>query len=237
MPDHLCRQRLWLTRETVHHLCQMITHLTPCGYGSGYPVLVAVKMTAVLNLYVSGSFQGPSGDLSGISQTSVHKWICTVTGALCAWAADYVNFNMDQPHQDARAAKFAVIADMPQVQGVIDGTQVPRAPAHQGVPFINQKGFHSLSVKLVCDHQLHIMHQYPGDVHNVYILDHPLVPGTFEVLPRMRGLFLGDNCYLLRSWLMIPVRRPQTDVVNYYNDTHAATRSVIGRCIDALKML
>ena len=95
----------------------------------GHPLSGAVRVTAALNLYATGSFQSPSGDVCGISQSSVHTCVKQATEALYARAGQYIKFNLDQAQQEARAVVFVAIVGMPNVQGLVDCTHVAlRAP-------------------------------------------------------------------------------------------------------------
>ncbi|XP_078410195.1 uncharacterized protein LOC144687674 isoform X2 [Cetorhinus maximus] len=57
---------LHMSRDVVAYICLILQDLTPQGLG-GHPLPVAVKITAALNFNATGSFQGSTGDLCGIS--------------------------------------------------------------------------------------------------------------------------------------------------------------------------
>ncbi|XP_038657277.1 uncharacterized protein LOC119968719 isoform X1 [Scyliorhinus canicula] len=76
-------------------MCQM----APQGFGGGHRLPVAVKVMVTLNICVSGSLQGSSNDLCGISDTFAHRFICAVMGAIFARASDYIAFSLDQAQQ------------------------------------------------------------------------------------------------------------------------------------------
>ncbi|XP_072357268.1 LOW QUALITY PROTEIN: putative nuclease HARBI1 [Scyliorhinus torazame] len=240
LTEAACRRRLRLSRETVGHICQLMAQMKPRGTGR-HAIPVRVKVTVALNFFVTGSFQSPSGDLCGISQASVHRCIWAVTDSLCAVAARYINFPEDHAHQAARASQFASVAGIPMVQGVVDGVHVNlRAPTRDRDIFLNRKGTYSMNVQVVCDQGMRIMHvsaQYPGSVHDAFILAQSYTPAIFKGHPpRMRGWLLGDRGYPLRPWLMTPIRRPQTNTESRYNEAHDATRGVVERSFGLLKM-
>ncbi|XP_072360437.1 putative nuclease HARBI1 [Scyliorhinus torazame] len=241
LPDITCRRRLRFSRETVAHICHLLAHLAPLGTGGGHALPVSVKVTVALNFYATGSFQAPSGHLSGISQASVHRCIRAVTDALYSIADKYIKFPEDRAQQEARARGFAKVAGIPMVQGVIDGVHVPmHPPADNREVFMNRKGAYSMNIQVVCDPHMKIMHvcaKYPGSVHDAYILAQSFIPAMFDGCPpRLRGWLLGDKRYPLRSWLMTPIRRPQTNAESLYNEAHAATWGVVERCFGLLKM-
>ncbi|XP_072327009.1 LOW QUALITY PROTEIN: putative nuclease HARBI1 [Scyliorhinus torazame] len=236
-----CRRRLRLSRETVGHICHLMAHLEPRGTGGERAIPVRVKVTVALNFFATGSFQSPSGNLCGISQASVHRCIRAVTDGLHAVAARYINFPEDHVHQAARASQFAAVVGILMVQGAVDGMHVNlRAPMRDRDVFLNRKGTYSMNVQVVCDQGTRIMHvcaQYPGSVHDAFILVQSYIPAIFEGHPpRMGGCLLDDRGYPLRPWLMTPIRRPQTNAESRYNEAHAATRGVVERCFGLLKM-
>lgn len=49
-------------------------------------------------------------------------------------------------------------------------------------------------------------------------------------------LHAGDSAYPLQRWLMTPVRSPQTQQEENYNDAHSRTRVAIEQCFGILKM-
>ncbi|XP_067909363.1 putative nuclease HARBI1 [Heterodontus francisci] len=81
---------------------------------SRHPMPVALKVTATLNFYASASFEGPTGDLCGVSQSAVHHCIREVTDALYRTDGDYVRFRKDPEYQAQRAVGFGAIAGVPE---------------------------------------------------------------------------------------------------------------------------
>ncbi|XP_072351266.1 putative nuclease HARBI1 [Scyliorhinus torazame] len=241
MTEVACRSRIRMSHGTVAHICNLLAHLEPRGTGGGHALPVRVKITVALNFFATGSFQSPSGDLCGISQASVHRGIQEVTDGLSAVAGWFIDFPEDRAQQAAWASQFIKMAGILMVQGVVDGVHVNlRAPPRDRGVFINRKGAYSINVQVVCDQGMRIMHvcaQYPGNVHDAFILAQSFIPTIFEGHPPwMRGWLLGDMGYPLKPWLMTPIRRPQTNAERRYNEAHAATRDVVGRCFGLLKM-
>ena len=131
LSEEMYRRQLHLSKTTVRHICEVLSHLAPRGSG-GHPLPVDVKVTAALNFYASGSFQAPSGNLAGISQASVHRCVRQVTDALYARAGQFINFNVGRTQQKARALGFASIARIPNEQGAVDGTHIDLWAPHAG---------------------------------------------------------------------------------------------------------
>ncbi|XP_067910356.1 putative nuclease HARBI1 [Heterodontus francisci] len=150
------------------------------GFG-GHSMPVAIKITVALKF---GSFQGSTGDMCGASQAAAHHCVKEVTNALFKRADNNVHSEIDPDSQAERALGFRVITGFPQVQGVINCTHMAiKAPMNQSASFINRKGFHSINVKSVCDHQKgfrQVCAHFSGSSHVAYIFRLSQVPQLFR---------------------------------------------------------
>ncbi|XP_067888767.1 putative nuclease HARBI1 [Heterodontus francisci] len=130
--------------EMVTEISRILRHdLQPRGF-CGNPMPVAVKLIAALSYFASGSFQGSTGNICGISQSATHRCIKEVT--LFRHVTDFIHLPVDEDGQAAWSAAFGAIAGFPRVQGVINCTHAAiRAPWDQPAAFVNRKGFHFLN--------------------------------------------------------------------------------------------
>ncbi|XP_067909328.1 putative nuclease HARBI1 [Heterodontus francisci] len=184
----------------------------------GNAITVALKVTVTLNVHFTGSFQGSTGDICGISQSVAHQYIKEVTNALFRWTGDYVCFRTDPDSQAERTIGFGAIAGFPQVQGVINCMHVAiKVPEHQPAAFPTGRA----STPTMCNHCKQIMHDcacFLRDRHNAY------------------GWILGDKGYPLRTRLLMPVRNPRVDAEERYNACHWTMRATIEQAFGLLKM-
>ncbi|XP_067890524.1 putative nuclease HARBI1 [Heterodontus francisci] len=195
-----------MSREAVTHLCALLNEdLQQMGFG-GHPLLVALKVTVALNLYTSASFQGPTGDLCGVTQSAVHRCIREVTDALYRRAGDHVRFRTDPERQAQRVIGFASIAGFPQL--VCD----------------HRKRF------------IQVYAHFPDNCHDAFILCQPQVPLLFTELAQIEGWILGDKGYPLQTWLLTTLRNTTSDAKERYNACHRSTRATIKQAIDMLKL-
>ncbi|KAG0438368.1 hypothetical protein HPB47_017039 [Ixodes persulcatus] len=114
--------------------------------------------------------------------------------------------------------QFYAVDGFPGVVGTIDGIHV----RIQGPP---------LHEELVVDARsriLNVVAKWPGSVHDSYVLSQSSVGENFAT-GAYGGLLIGDSGYPCRPWLMAPFRSPTTRAECAYNQTHAATRSVVER--------
>ncbi|XP_067848358.1 pirin isoform X1 [Heptranchias perlo] len=143
-------RRLRLSHQVIADVCRLLQEeLLRAGPG-GHALPVVVKVNTALNFITSRSFQGSTGDITRISQSSVHKCIRQVTDLVCQ-GIDYVNFPIEDISQTERAVSFHSLTGFPWVQGAIDCTHVAiQGPAHGQRQFINGKGYQSINAQLVC---------------------------------------------------------------------------------------
>ncbi|XP_067849550.1 putative nuclease HARBI1 [Heptranchias perlo] len=235
LSEDQCLRRLRLSRLVVADICMLLqAELLPDGPG-GHALPVTVEAISTLNSFASGSFQGATGDITRISQSSAHKCIRQVTDGLFTRTSDYVNFPIYDISQTERPVSFHSLTGFPWMQGTIDCTHVAiRGPAHEPGLFINRKGYHSIKAQLVCDHWktfLQVCARFPGSCHDSFILCESNIPALFQAQSRLKGWLLGDKGYPLQTWLITPVRNP-----TYEAQQHITTRSVIEHAIGMLKM-
>lgn len=106
----------------------------------------------------------------------------------------------------------------PQCGGAIDGTHVPIiAPPQHHTDYYNRKGWHSMIVQAVVDHEykfMDIMAGWPGSVHDARVfqnsriykmgMDSTLFPDWLENIHGVEVpvALIGDPAYPLYSWMM-----------------------------------
>ncbi|XP_051866528.1 putative nuclease HARBI1 [Pristis pectinata] len=239
MTEEQCLESLRLSREAVTELCHLLNRDLQTQSTISTALPVAVKVTTALNFYALGSFQASTGNICSVSQFAVHRSITEVTDALFCRADNFISFPTDQQQQQQRATHFYRSAGFPRVQGAIDCMHVAiRAPVHDAMAYMNHKGYYSINVQLVCDHQYRIMQvnaHFPGSSHSAFILRHSSVPALFEGEGRLEGWLLGDKEYPLQPWLMTPLRCPQTEAERRYNKAHSKTWITVEHTIRILK--
>nr|XP_029717296.1 putative nuclease HARBI1 [Aedes albopictus] len=132
----------------------------------------------------------------------------------------------------------------PGVIGCIDGTHISIiTPPHDKHLFYNHKGFHSLNVMLVCDHNLMIRYldaNHPGSSHDSFVWNgsflNQLLQQNYENGERKSWL-LGDACYSLTPFLITPFRTGGniTERETRFNGMHSKTRTTVERSIGVAK--
>lgn len=133
------------------------------------------KFFSALRLYATGSYQRCIGQdfNAGMSQTSVHLCIISVTNALERLSNRYIKLPNTREERNTLKVEFMNRWNFPGVIGVIDGTHIALLkPSEEEHNFINRKGFHSINVQIICDHTLKIRSlnaNFGGSSHDSFV--------------------------------------------------------------------
>ena len=238
--DDELRQQYRLTRECIFDLCELLQDdlRRPTNRSRALPV--HLQVTTALRLLASGSFQGVTGDTTGLSQPSVSKLLRSFTVALCRHRRQFINFPEDAESIRTVKERFYEMSRMPNVLGAVDGSLIPiKAPSPETEHnFICRKGFHCMNVQAVCNADLlftNVVVKFPGRTHDAYIwsqceLNQQLQNGHYG-----DGWVLGDSAYPLRPWLMTPILNAQSRAEERYNRAQKVARSTVERAFGILK--
>nr|XP_023680798.1 putative nuclease HARBI1 [Paramormyrops kingsleyae] len=240
LSEEECRCKLRLTRQAVTDICNLLADELETNACCPYALPVAVKVTAALHFFASGSFQHPLSSVGGISQSAVSAAIHAVTSGLVRHANDYIKFPMTPASQERGKQDFWANFGFPGVLGAIDCMHVQlRAPSESALIYVNRKGTHSINIQVICDATCKVTHvfaNYPGSSHDSYILANSAIPALFQRDSPPEGWLLGDNGYPLKTWLITPYIMPTTVREISFNRKHTETHAIIERTFGLLKM-
>ncbi|KAI4470584.1 hypothetical protein MML48_1g14935 [Holotrichia oblita] len=185
-----------------------------------------------LRFYATGSFLNVVGDLNGVHKAtaSVRK----VSDAIASLSGEYIRFPRTNEEIQEVMGAFYVIASFPRVIGTIDCTHVKiQSPGGDNAEaYRNRKGYFSLNVQTVCDHNLRIRNivcRWPGSAHDSHIFNNSNLRHEFERAVFGNNLLLGDSGYKNRNFLLTPLLNPITRAENLYNEAHIRTRNCVER--------
>ncbi|XP_067215666.1 uncharacterized protein [Linepithema humile] len=130
----------------------------------------------------------------------------------------------------------------PKVIGAIDGTHIKIAtPKLHPEAYINRKGYHSIQLQVICDHELKFTHVYAGQVGSVHDMRVFRLSG-FENLCTEQHFsenshLLGDAAYSIQKCIMVPFKDNGhlTNAQITYNTRLSQARMMIERAIGLLK--
>ncbi|KAJ1162694.1 hypothetical protein NDU88_003161 [Pleurodeles waltl] len=185
-----------LDQATIHELCAQLEPdlMSAIRHPTGIPPLVQVL--SVLHFLASGSFQATVAIASGMSQPMFSNVLSRVLSALLKHIRSYIVFPQVEDLPTVKG-DFYALAHIPNIIGAIDGTHMALVPPRRSEQvYRNQKGYHSITVQMVCLADQYISHvnaKFPGSVHDAYILRNSSIPYVMGQLQRHHVWLIGES--------------------------------------------
>ena len=112
------------------------------------------QVLIALRFYASGSFLQVIGDTFGVGKSTVSRVVTDVSRALIAKQPQFIKWPSTNDECTKIKNAFYVRGGFPCVIGCVDGTHVRlQAPSQHENNYVNRKGFHSINVQGVCNHE------------------------------------------------------------------------------------
>ena len=157
----------------------------------------------------------------------------------------FINWPQNQRTMTAISDGFENFRGMKGCIGAIDGTHIPiKAPHHCGENYVNRKGFHSIVMQSVVDHQFKFLDCYigwPGSVHDARIFNNSdilqnILNNPLDMFPENHYM-IGDSAYTLTSYMLTPYKENGylTEKQKHYNYIQAVTRNIVERTFALFK--
>ncbi|XP_063446531.1 putative nuclease HARBI1 [Mytilus trossulus] len=208
---------------------------SPTYRSHAIPAILQVLVS--LRYYAKGDFYSEVGDLHGISKASVSRCITRVSKAIVS-EMDNIKFPSTEAEMNVIKRGFYRIAKVPNVIGAVDGTLIPIiAPKENEPAYVCRKGYHSLNIQAVVDHEMrftNLVAKFPGSVHDSYIFSNSELGYFFEE-NNVDGWLLGDSGYGLKKYLLTPKLNPNTLAEEKYNKAHSKTRTIVEQAFGVCK--
>ena len=111
-------------------------------------------MLIALQFLASGSFlQVISDTFLSFDKASVSRVVRCVTKALVNKMDEFIIFQMRAKKNEIKQGLFR-IGGFPCAVGCVDGTHIRiKGPSKNEPDFVNGKGFHSINVQAICNHE------------------------------------------------------------------------------------
>lgn len=251
MPDIEFKRHFRLTRSTFEWLCcEIIPFLRREITGPGIVGLAwEQKIGASLWFFATGECYRSIGNRFGMGESTFSYALRDVTNVLITkFLAKKIVFPNTILEINEITKEFKKIGRISNVIGAIDGSHIPiKAPHLFPVDYFNRKGFYSIVLQAVVDHEkkfLDICVGWPGFTHDSRILinsnlynkfnnQHNLVTTYFN-----NKYILGDGGYPNLSWLIVPYKdigRGLNQKQTYFNLKHSQTRIKVEQAFGLLK--
>ncbi|XP_054084225.1 putative nuclease HARBI1 [Zeugodacus cucurbitae] len=206
-----------------------------------------LRFISVLYFLSNGSYQHCVGNgyFAVMSQPSVSRSIEKICKLVVERKYNEVRFPNSVEEYNRVKTGFYSKFGIKGVIGAIDCTHIAIiAPALSTtiVPhdYMNRKGYYSINVEAVCDHELifrHVNAKFPGSCHDSGIWT--TSPARIKLIrEHSNGAFkwlLGDSGYPLEPWLLTPLTSPETPNEQNFNIKHIRARNAIERAFGVLK--
>lgn len=198
------------------------------------------QLLLTLRFYATGSFLRSAGDFSGVCISTASRIVHKVSGAIAALRPTMIKMPQNEREIRKTMQGFYGMHRFPRVIGCIDCTHIRiQSPGGDDAEFFrNRKGYFSLNVQVVCDHNLKaidIVVRWPGSSHDATIFEHSNLRRRFEENEFPSALLLGDSGYPVRNYLLTPLLNPNTTAEQCYNEVQIRTRNIIERYYGVLK--
>lgn len=182
------------------------------------------------------------GDRFGVAKSTVFNCVRRVGSALLDMARLFVAWPSNCHDALSIILGFQGKSRFPKVLGAIDGSHIEiTAPKENASSYINRKGFHSVVLQAVCDHEMRFLHCSVGEagsVHDARVLRRSEVYGMLnsDHFP-LDSHLVGDAAYPIGPYLMTPYRDNGhlTAKESRYNVQLSKARVTIERAFGLLK--
>uniref|UniRef100_A0A672HMP7 Protein ANTAGONIST OF LIKE HETEROCHROMATIN PROTEIN 1-like n=2 Tax=Salarias fasciatus TaxID=181472 RepID=A0A672HMP7_SALFA len=260
--QHACdtwTERDWLLnfrmrRTTFRHLCELLRpKLTRQDTRYRRAVPVELRVAVCLWRLATNLELRSISHLFGVGLSSA----CVFTQQVVAAINDNLKSQYLHTPKDAEFVEivkgFHDRWGFPQCAGAVDGTHIPiLAPSHNPADYYNRKGFYSIILQGVVDHNMKFWDVnigWPGRVHDARVLSNSslyergqngtLLPSLQETIQDVDVplVILGDAAYPLLPWLMKPYQegRGITAEQTAFNHRLSQARMTVERAFGRLK--
>lgn len=245
MMDSTFQEHFRMTRATFEVVLGKISHLPDIVVDttSGGRVPVPAKKQLEVLLWTFGNQESYRGiaDRFDVTKSSAHRIVKRMVRVFCndlgpsvlCWPNELRTGHISEAFKEKTRGIKGIV-------GAIDGCHIPiRAPEQDPLSYVNRKGFHSVILQAVCDHELLFLDFYagwPGSVHDARVfrmstLEERLSAGLLD----RHHHIIGDSAYPLKPYLMAPFKGALSEEKESFNTAFSTGRQSIERAFALLK--
>ncbi|XP_065369299.1 putative nuclease HARBI1 [Calliphora vicina] len=202
-----------------------------------------IKLATFLAFIASGA-QKSSDGTEYPSKSLVSKIICEMLDIFEEHLyPKWVKFEKNQEDENLTKEYFYNKTGIAGIVGCVANTQVRiKTPAKEVRHlYKNSKGYSSLNVMLICDHNMAITYvdaNQPGSFNNAYVWDHSSADNylrTNYLNGKVNTWVIGNSTYKLLPYMMTPYRNQISDHQQLFNEKHWEIRDITKQCINIMK--
>ena len=151
--DEELRARYRFGRQAVGYITNLIADDLRRSTRRNHALPPLQQVLIALRFFASGSFLQVIGDTAGVNKSTVSRVVTSVSHALLAKQSDFIKWPTGAELVVNKNA-FYRRGRFPCVIGCVDGTHIRiQAPKDHENAYVNRKGFHSINVQGMCDHE------------------------------------------------------------------------------------
>ncbi|XP_068728205.1 putative nuclease HARBI1 [Montipora capricornis] len=149
------RSRYRFGREGINAIVELLSDEIAPSTRRNHSLSATEQVLVTLRFLASGSFLEVIGDtFLSYDKSTVSRVVRRVTLALASKVNDFVKFPTTANERVEIKHGLFRVGGFPSAIGCIDGTHVRiKAPSQNEPDFVNRKGFHSVNVQAICNHQ------------------------------------------------------------------------------------
>ncbi|XP_066599956.1 putative nuclease HARBI1 [Prorops nasuta] len=232
-----------LSRHTFRFLMELLTNSLTNEIGKcGRPTISAEKtlLIAVWLLATPNSFRCVA-DRFGVGKGTAWRCVRKVVNALYSHVHSFITWPTSEEAKQTSDYVFSKYG-FPNTIGAIDGTHIKiAAPKTNPESYINRKGYTSIQLQVICNHELKFIHCYSGQVgsvHDMRVFRLSQIPNMCcpDKFPGDTHL-IGDAAYAIQKYLMVPFKDNGhlSEEQVHFNKCLSRARMMIERSIGLLK--
>ena len=151
--DAALRKRERFSRQGIMNIIDLIAPDIEHPTKRNYALLPYQQVLIALQYYATGAFHMVVRDLLQVRQSTAFRAIHRVTNALCRRIHDVVKLPDENTLPQIKDG-FYQLQGFPGVIGLIDMAHIwIVSPSENEVDTLNRKGYHSITVQVICDHR------------------------------------------------------------------------------------
>ena len=152
--DEELRVRYRFRRESILFITNLVAGDISRNTQRNHALPPLLQVLIALRFYASGSFLQVIGDTFGVDKSTVSRAITDVSQALIAKQHLFIKWPLTNDECTTIKNEFYLHGGFPCVIGCVDGTHVRlQVPSKHENNYVNRKGFHSINVQGVCNHE------------------------------------------------------------------------------------
>ena len=147
------KSRFRFSRDSINYLADLLSDNLARNTARNHTLSPLAQVLVALRFFASGSFPEVIGDTFGRPKSTVSRCITAVSQALVHRQHMFIVW-LDEDRKTIIKQAFFAKNGFPGVIGCIDCTRICiQAPRINENDFVNRKGYHSLNVQVICDHE------------------------------------------------------------------------------------